>query len=76
MALTTISVKGQVVIPKKIRELLGLRSGDKLMVSVEGDAVVLKPLRQGMAHRLWGKYQGLPLLTDLVAEHRAELTRE
>ena len=37
MALSTITSKGQITIPKKIREQLHLRTGDKLDFRVEDD---------------------------------------
>ena len=43
---TVISKKGQVVIPKKIREMLGLSPGTVLRVEVEGKRVILEPLRE------------------------------
>jgi len=43
---TTLSAKGQVVIPKKIREAKRLRAGDDFDVSLEEDAIVLRPLRR------------------------------
>ena len=45
VAETALSVKGQVVIPKQVRELLGLQPGDGLVVCVEGDTILgWKPL--------------------------------
>lgn len=41
MAIVTISSKGEVVIPKSIRDSLGLVGGDKLMVKQEGNRIVL-----------------------------------
>ena len=41
-----VSSKGQVVIPKRIREELGLTPGTVLMVWVEGKRVVLEPVRE------------------------------
>jgi len=76
VANTLLSVKGQVVIPKRIRELLGLQPGDRLVVRVDGDAIVLKPARKGVAYRLFGRCRDLGLRADLKAEHRAELTRD
>lgn len=38
---TRISSKGQVVIPKRLREELGLKPGDPLAVALDGDALVL-----------------------------------
>ena len=38
----TVTSKGQVTIPKEIRETLGVIEGDRLIFLVEGDKVVLK----------------------------------
>ena len=38
----TVTSKGQVTIPKEIRETLGVNEGDKLIFLVEGDKVVLR----------------------------------
>jgi len=42
---TRISTKGQVVIPRAIRDKLELRPGDFLETRVEGDNIVLTPAR-------------------------------
>lgn len=42
---TKISTKGQVVLPRPVREKLGLRPGDALDVKMAGDAIVLRPRR-------------------------------
>ena len=46
MEVTTISSKGQVVIPADIRQEMGLSSGAKLMVLTDGDNLLLKPLQK------------------------------
>lgn len=44
MAAATLTSKGQVTIPKGIRDLLGLEAGDQLDFVVDGQArVVLRP---------------------------------
>ena len=40
-----ITQKGQTTIPKEIRKLLNLKPKDKLFYVVEGDRVIIKPLR-------------------------------
>ena len=42
---TTMSSKGQVVIPMDIRKALGLLTGVKLMVLTDGSSLLLKPLQ-------------------------------
>jgi AbrB family looped-hinge helix DNA binding protein len=47
----TISPKYQVVIPKAVRERLGLRPGQQVQAIVHGDRVELIPLRPARALR-------------------------
>ncbi|MFN3388804.1 MAG: AbrB/MazE/SpoVT family DNA-binding domain-containing protein [Allosphingosinicella sp.] len=39
----TLSSKGQIVIPKDIRDALGLKPGEKLAVSLRGGKIVMEP---------------------------------
>lgn len=41
---TSVSTKGQVVLPKSIRDSLTLQSGTKLLVVSDGQSIVLKPI--------------------------------
>lgn len=43
---TTLDRFGRVVIPKEIRDLLGLKPGELFKVKQSNDDVVLKPLRE------------------------------
>jgi AbrB family looped-hinge helix DNA binding protein len=43
-ATTTLSSRGQVVIPEEIRERLGLTVGTQFVVVAEGDVVIFKVL--------------------------------
>ncbi len=52
-ALLTLSSKGQLVIPSRLRQLLGLQPGDRLALSLEVDGLRLVPGCAG--------YQGPPL---------------
>lgn len=41
MTETTLSVKGQIVIPHEVREILGLKAGQKFEVEVMSDGTIL-----------------------------------
>jgi AbrB family looped-hinge helix DNA binding protein len=41
MAEVTISTKNQIVIPREAREALGVKPGDKILVVVRGDRVIV-----------------------------------
>jgi AbrB family looped-hinge helix DNA binding protein len=43
MAEATLSSKNQIVVPREAREALGVRPGDKLLIVVRGNTVVILP---------------------------------
>ena len=45
----TVSEKGQIVIPKDIREHLGLKPGSEVTFDIEEGMVVMKPKKNGRA---------------------------
>ncbi|MHA1616724.1 MAG: AbrB/MazE/SpoVT family DNA-binding domain-containing protein [Candidatus Njordarchaeales archaeon] len=40
-----VTRKYQITIPKEIREKLGIKIGDKLVVSLEDDKIVIRPVK-------------------------------
>jgi len=62
---TTVSTKGQVVVPSKIRRKLGLQAGDLLEARVQGEHIVLTPqrARRRNARIVRDRVTGLPVLT-------------
>jgi AbrB family looped-hinge helix DNA binding protein len=42
---TTLSSRGQIVLPQDVREKLKLGEGDKFLVMAEGDTVLLKAIK-------------------------------
>ncbi|OGK35630.1 hypothetical protein A3A93_05220 [Candidatus Roizmanbacteria bacterium RIFCSPLOWO2_01_FULL_38_12] len=42
---STITQKGQITIPKKIREKLGIRKFDKIIISSEAEYVKVEPVK-------------------------------
>lgn len=74
--LLRLSSKGQVVIPKIIRESLRLQDGDQFHVRVIDGKIVLEPIAKGLVEKLQGKYAGQNLLNALEEDHRREIENE
>ena len=51
-----ITSKGQVTVPKRIRESLGVKPGDSLIFEENGDDMIVKPLRNESPFE---KYRGI-----------------
>ncbi len=70
---TRLSSKGQVVIPKAVREALALHAGVEFDVRLEGNKIILEPLTGSPVDALYAKYAGVDLLGGLEEEHRQEV---
>jgi AbrB family looped-hinge helix DNA binding protein len=46
LAVTKTSVKGQLVIPQKIRQELGIKDGQLMIVYSAGDRIILKKVKE------------------------------
>lgn len=72
---TKLSSKGQLVIPKPMRETLGYHSGMRFHVTIEGKKIILSPLASPI-DSLYGKYSESDFLSELEEEHLSELKNE
>ena len=77
MTIVTALGKGQVVIPKAIRDQLDLTPGRKIAVEVRQEEIVLHPLPKNPIEALCGILKGKgPSTKDLLRERRKERQRE
>jgi AbrB family looped-hinge helix DNA binding protein len=80
--ITTISEKGQVVIPQSLRSALRLKPGTKFLVFGRGDTVVMKKLELPDVRREWEEIfkamdkKGLKVSEKEVQEEVAAIRRE
>jgi AbrB family looped-hinge helix DNA binding protein len=75
--LARLSTKGQLVIPKPIREALGLRPGTRFDIRLtEEGKLILDPILDSPIDALHGKYADADFLNALETEHRQEIARE
>jgi antitoxin PrlF len=69
-----VGPKGQVVIPKAIRERMGIRPGDEVVFVPDAGGVRIEPAHD--LAELAGVLAGTALTRDLEDEHRRELAKE
>ena len=55
-ALATLTSKSQITIPKEVREKLGLRPKDQLLITVQGDRIIMIPIRRRPLTELFGVF--------------------
>lgn len=63
---TSMSSKGQIVIPTNIRSLLGMEPGNRLIIFTDGENVLLKPIQ----------FPQIESFKDLIKESRAFIKKQ
>ena len=75
-----VNESGRVVIPVQFREALGIKAGDEVVFSVQGDSLRIETRMQRLrrAQELIRKYvdPSRSLSDELIAERREEFRRE
>lgn len=66
MPIVKTHAKGQIIMPKEIRDKLGIKPGKHLSVKLVGDHVEVKPLPD----------DPIEFLTGIFADHRASMAVE
>ena len=70
MELVTVSSKGQIAIPKAVRDALNLSEGAKLTIELRGQKIILSK------EPAWKKLEGAAAGTDLVKAFSVHKKRE
>ena len=65
-----ISIKGQIVIPAKLRKALGVRPGTRIALQRDGNAIVLYPINDEFIDSIPGSLNGPSLGALREREHR------
>lgn len=69
-----MTVKGQIVIPSKVRRRLGMKEGTRVQVDVEEGShrIILTPITREFIEGMRGRFKGKGLLKALAAEKKRE----
>ena len=66
----TVTTKGQLVIPSKLRRKYGIRKGTQIAFVEEEDRLLLQPLTAEFIRRLRGSLKGEPSALRILLEER------
>lgn len=69
------SVKGQIVIPSRLRKEYEIKNGTKARVIAVPEGILIKPITREAVRSQFGKYRGKDLLKALAEEKKAERER-
>jgi len=73
---TSVTVKGQIVIPAKIRYRLGIKKGSKFHVEERNGEIILRPLTKEYFQKMSGILKGGRLVKGLEETRAEDLNRE
>jgi len=62
--ITTVSTKGQFVIPSEMRNALGIKPGTRIAVAQEGSRIVLEPVSDELVDKTRGMLKGKAHLAE------------
>jgi AbrB family looped-hinge helix DNA binding protein len=71
--MTTISSKGQMVLPAPVRSRLGLRKGMRISISLVDGAegpIVLRPITREFISKLCGSFKGAGAALEFLRQER------
>jgi AbrB family looped-hinge helix DNA binding protein len=70
--ITTVSTKGQFVIPAEMRESLGIAPGSRIAVTLQESRIILEPVSEKLVDDTHGMLAGGPSLSKLLKKERAK----
>ena len=73
---TYATVKGQIIIPAKLRRKYGIKNGTKIIITEINDTIVLKPVTEQYLKNLQGSLKGKGGLKALLGERAKDKERE
>jgi AbrB family looped-hinge helix DNA binding protein len=68
--ITTVSSKGQFVIPAEMRASLQIKPGTRISVALEDSRIVLEPVSEDLVDRTRGMFSGRPSLSAALRKQR------
>jgi len=72
----SITSKGQIVIPASLRRKFGITPQTRIVISEDGQQIILKPITAEAIRQLHGSLKGSGMVRALLEERAADRERE
>jgi AbrB family looped-hinge helix DNA binding protein len=72
---TYATTKGQIVIPAALRRKFGIKVGTRILVSDNGEEIILRPVNEQYLRKLQGSLKGSGALQSLMEEREKDRER-
>ena len=76
MEQSTVTIKGQIVIPARLRKKIGLKEGTRVFIEEKNGDIVIHPATPDFYDRLKGVLKGGHLVKTLEESRRKDKERE
>jgi AbrB family looped-hinge helix DNA binding protein len=77
MTVATLTSKGQIVIPSRMRARFGMKKGTRVLIEEHGDEMILRPVTNGFLEKAAGILSTKGRLSaKLIDEHKNARDRE
>jgi len=71
-AVSTVTTKGQLVIPSRLRRKYGIRRGTRVAIIEEESRMILQPLTEQFVRKLRGSLKGEASALNVLKESRKQ----
>lgn len=73
-AVTSLSSKGQIVLPKEIRKSLSFKEGTRFFIFSEGENIMLKPIKEPDEKEFWDMMEKERLWAEKVGMSEEDIS--
>jgi AbrB family looped-hinge helix DNA binding protein len=68
--IATVSTKGQLVIPARMRDALGIEPGDRVALTLEDGVILLRPVSERLVDETCGMFAGGRSMAEELQKER------
>ena len=76
METSTVTTKGQVVIPAKLRKKYRIKVGTRIHFTEQGQKILIEPVTKDFYMKLRGSLKGKGVIEELISQRKKDKKKE